>query len=369
MLARAADRGDLPGSLLLHGPAGVGRQRFGLWLAQRLLCEAPGDPEPCGACRACRAALRLEHPDIHWFFPLPRPRAAADRLADALEEARAAELAARRAEPYRSRATGEAVGIFVAQIQVLRRLASTRPAAGKHQVFLIGDAEYLVPQESSPEAANALLKLLEEPPAATTFILTATSPDALLPTIRSRLLPVRLRPLPDEVVRRFLVEESGLRAELAEAIARLSEGSIGRALGYLPTPEGAGPLETLRAQAREWLEAAASPSPRARLAAAHRVAPSGARGAFADALDFLAIWIRDLAAAAAGSDAAIVNADAKPALAALARRCPGAATRAAEALRHVDEAIRMGRNNVNPQLTLAWLLARLHATLGAPARS
>jgi len=364
-LARAADRGDLPGSLLIYGPPGIGRQRLGLWLAQRLLCAAPRDPEPCGQCQACRAAIRLEHPDLHWFFPLPRPKSGtrAEKLGDALEEARAAELASRRQDPYRPHVPGEAVGIYLAQIQVLRQYALARPAAGSHKVFLIGDAEYLVPQEASPEAANALLKLLEEPPPATTLILTATSPDSLLPTVRSRLLPVRLRPLPDSVVERFLVDEVGADPGVARAVARLANGSIGMALGFLPSSDGAGPLESLRRQARAWLEAAVSSSPRDRYAAAHRLAPTGARGSFADALGFLSLWVRDLTAFAAGAETALFNADAARAIAAISRRCPAAGRGGAIALAHIDEAIRMGRTNVNPQLTLAWLLARVHDAL------
>ena len=67
-----------------------------------------------------------------------------------------------------------------------------RPSVGSRKVFVVGDAEAMVPQESSPEAANAFLKLLEEPPADTTLILTSSNPGALLPTIKSRVLPIRL---------------------------------------------------------------------------------------------------------------------------------------------------------------------------------
>lgn len=365
-LIAAASAGALPGSILLHGAAGIGKQRLGLWLAQLLACQTPGESGPCDACKPCRFALRLEHPDIHWFFPLARPKGASgpEKLAEALEEARAAELAARRASPLQVTPPAEMRGIFLAQVQTLRRLAHARPAMGARKVFLIGEAEYLVPQESSQEAANALLKLLEEPPPETTFILTATDPASLLDTIRSRLLPIRLRPLPVEDVARFLIAERGATEAEARLAARLSEGSIGRALGFLPTEDGEpGHLERLRSEARELLGAAAAGSSLRRLAAAHALPPTGARGHFGGTLEFLALWIRDLAATAAGAGDLVVNIDARAALEALAQRLPAAAAGAPAAIRAVDEALALTQINVNPQLLIHRLLTEVHHAL------
>ena len=72
-LAQAVAKGTLPQVILLTGPAGVGKQRLALWLAQLVLCERRGN-EPCGECRACRLAESLSHPDLHWFVPIPRPK-------------------------------------------------------------------------------------------------------------------------------------------------------------------------------------------------------------------------------------------------------------------------------------------------------
>lgn len=364
-LGHAVESDELPGSLLIHGPPGVGKQRLALWLAQRLVCESPAGPEPCGRCAPCRMTMRLEHPDVHWFMPLPRPKGASnpDRLADALEEARAAELAQRREDPLRPVAPGEPVGLFLAQVQTIRRMANARPAVGRCKVFLIGDAEALVPQESSPEAANALLKVLEEPPPDTTFILTASDPDALLPTIRSRLLPVRLRALPEADVAAFLVEHRAASPELAALAARLAQGSIGQALAFLPVGDEPGPLEALRIAGREMLEAAVARNPLQRLTLAHDTSPAGARGAFSNTLDALAVWLRDLAAVANGAEAHVVNIDALDFLRGLARRLPHAASTVPDALRAVEEASALAQGNVNPQLIIARLLTALHAVL------
>src|SRR5690606_26092838 len=117
----------LPNSLLLHGAAGTGKQRVALWLAQLILCEAPGADQPCGSCASCRHALRLEHPDLHRFFPLARPKGSADRLGEALEEARFAELAARRDTPLRPTVPDGMAGLFLAHVHIMLRMAARRP--------------------------------------------------------------------------------------------------------------------------------------------------------------------------------------------------------------------------------------------------
>ncbi len=359
-LARSVADQALPGSLLFHGPAGIGKQRFALWLAQLLLCENPRG-EPCGQCRACHLAARLEHPDLHWFFPLVRPKGTSspEKLAEALEQARAEELAARREDFLRPLVPGEPVGFFLPQIQTLRRFAASRPAMGRRKVFIIGQAELLVAQEGSQEAANALLKVLEEPPADTTLILTSSDPDSLLPTIRSRLLPLRLVPLHPEQVATFLMEHRGIDSAEAGRVARLAQGSIGRALGFLPTGGEPGPLEDIRRQARALLEVAVAGTAARRAAAALNVAPAGARGAFSSVLDALAIWVRDLATVAAGAPGLALNADAVADLEALARKLPSASAAAPAMLRHVEDARNLAYGNINPQLILGTLLNRL----------
>lgn len=363
-LSAARAEGRLANSLLFHGPAGVGKQRLALWLAQLLLCERPSD-EPCGACPPCRMVLRLEHPDLHWFFPLPRPKASGggDRLGDALEEARAAELAARRSEPLRATVPDGLAGIYLAHVHVLTRTAAARPAMGSRKVFVVGDAEALVPQEASPEAANALLKLLEEPPADTTVILTASDPDVLLPTIRSRMLPVRLRPLPDTEVADYLHAHGGIAAAEAARAARIAQGSIGRAVGFTQTGRQSGPLEEIRRAGRALLEASLDRSAAPRLARALSESPAGARGAFSDVLEGFTVWLRDLAAAGTGAEDRVINADAADWLRGLADRHPTAAGGVPAAIRDVEATLQLTQLNINPQLALASLLRRVHSRL------
>ena len=365
-LAQAVRRGTLPGSLLIHGPAGVGRQSLARWLARLLTCEQPTSGGPCGECRSCTLALDLQHPDIHWFFPLPRPKGASnpDKLADALEEARFESLDARREDTLYRPPDDEPTGLYLAQVRTIRRLASSRPAMGSRQIFIIGNAEALVPQEASDEAANALLKVLEEPAQGTTFILTAADPEALLPTLRSRLLPVRLRPFSESSLRQFLADRAAVDETQGRLLARLGQGSVGRALAFLPADDGDSRTGELRKEAARWMNAALGADPAALYAAAHGQRPAGARGAFAETLDFLAIWLRDLAAVAAGAESEVIDVDALEHLRKLALRVRP--DRLPVAIQRVEEARDGGRINLNPQLTLASLLLEL-STLSKPA--
>ena len=362
-LARAIHAGRLPGSLLLHGPIGIGKQRLGIWLAQRILCESAGSAiDACGQCISCRLVQRIEHPDFHWFFPVENIPGRGEKRADAFEVARAEALAARREFSWPT--SRGMVGLYLDQMLTLRHLAVKKPAMGRRKVFLLGDAERLVTQEASPEAANALLKLLEEPPDDTTIVLTASDPDGLLPTIRSRLLPVRVDPLPDDDVARWLEATNSVPAERAAEIARASRGAIGIARD-LAAEDDPGPYAQELAAGRVLLEAVTGRSPVAAAAAAHAQSPARARE-FAGTLNALVLWLRDLTAVASGSDDLVVNADAVNWLRSVASSLPRAAAAGPTAIAAVEQAAALALGNVNPQLILADLLPSLRAQLGAP---
>ncbi len=352
-LAESARAGRLPPSLLFYGPDGVGKQRLALWLARLLQCERS---TACGECRACRLALRLEHPDVHWFFPLPRPGGSRDKLREKLEEARMEAIAEIRDDPLRPRREEGATGIYLAAVQEIRERASRRPAMGPRSVFVIGDAEKMVPQAANPEAANAFLKVLEEPPEDTYLFLTSSRPGALLPTIRSRVLSLRVPPLDAERVRGFLEEHAGVGGEEARRVAGMSQGSVGRALRLLTDEE-----QAVRDEAADLLRLAARGSRSRRLRHAVQASPAGARGQFSEVLAAAGELIRDLLAAVTDDgERAFEPARAREILDGR-RPHPHDLVRAAES---VDEAQRMADANVNPQAITAVLLDDLAARLG-----
>ena len=361
-LSGAYRAGRLPASLLIHGRRGVGKQRLALWISQMLVCEA-SDRAPCAACPSCRMAGSIEHPDVHWYFPLERPKGVSgERLADALEEARLEEIAEVRAHPVRASHSGAVKGLYLGSIQGLRARATRRPVMAPGPVFVIGDADLLVPQESSPEAANALLKLLEEPPGATRFILTTSEPGRILPTIRSRTVPLHLAPLPSGIIESFLIEHAGVDDETATWAARLGQGSPGRALGFLPSEGALGSLEELRRRAFEIVASALAGNGAKGHALALSFSSGGARGLM-DLFAFLEEWLRDLAAVASGVPERVLNHDAVDGLRRRAQDFELNAYDVARSFQAVDRARHLARANVNPQLVIGSLVRELRKTL------
>lgn len=355
-MRRASAHGRLPQSLLLHGPEGVGKQRLALWLGALLLCR--GEPRgeegrPCGECRSCRLVRRLEHPDLHWFFPLRRPTGTSsrDRLREKLEEARLEELERIRNEPLAPKEEEKATGIYLAAVEEMRSKASRRPAMGPGSVFVVGDADAMVPQAASPQAANAFLKLLEEPPDDTHIVLTSSRREALLATVRSRVMAVRVPPLSGEEVERFLLEHAGVDADEARTAARRSQGSIGRALREL-TGEG----RELQEEAEAFLEAALSRRAADQWEYAATVGASGARGEFSDLLARVAELLRDLLALSLDRPEESVQRDRARQLAG-DRDLPTHGI--LSALERLEEARGEARANVNPQAITAELLPRM----------
>ena len=331
--------GRFPQATLIAGPVGAGKQRIALWVAQGLLCEA-GPGAPCGYCAACQQVDRLSHPDLHWFVPIPRPSAGDPaKQADEAAEALAQVMDERRKTGLWQRPDGMA-SHALASVRLLHRRAWVTPFSGDRKVFVIGDAERLVVQEASQEAANALLKVLEEPPADTTIILTAADPQGLLPTIRSRLVLLRVGRVSDDEVRAFLRTESG-RSWTDRALEQrvlMAEGCVGRALGTEDESDDAveravdALLTAIRKGGGEWAPQAL------------RQRTWAARGEFTGLLDALAVRLRgELAEAAAEGE--------------------GELTPRIEALRRVEATRLAAQGNANPQLALAVLASDLERLL------
>jgi len=342
----------------------VGKQHLALWLARLLLCEARGPTGPCEECHSCHLAGKLEHPDLHWYFPLPRPKKAntPQKLAQALDDARGEALAEFRKNPLRVTFDNEPRSLYLAAARSLRKKAQRRPSMGPCQVFIIAEAESLAPNESSSEAANALLKLLEEPPSGTTLILTSAEPGRLLPTIRSRTTQLHVPPLSEGEVTDFLASKVGLGDDEASRIGALSKGAIGRALGFLREGEAPGPLEEVRGHALGLLSAALASGPEETIQAAMAFKPVGARG-LRDLFNFLEEVLGDLARTASGLPPEAGPQGEDGFFREVVERWSIQPDRVPSAMRKVDEARSLAAGNVNPQLLVFGLLHDLRKEL------
>lgn len=265
-------------------------------------------------------------------------------------------LDALREEPLRPPEHEGATGIYLAAVEEMRSRASRRPAMGPRAVFVVGDADAMVPQAASPEAANAFLKLLEEPPRDTFVVLTSSRRGALLPTIRSRVLGVRVPPVSAEVVEAFLRDEAEIDPAEAREVARRSQGSIGRALRELGEED-----RDLRDEAVRFVQAALADRPGRRLAYAAGVGPTGARGGYSDLLARVRELLRDVLALSLGRREDAFDPDRAEAL--LEGRPPPSPYGILRALEHVEDARDEASGNVNPQGITAVLLGEMAKSL------
>ncbi len=258
MLAARLAAGRLAHAYLLTGPPGIGKMALAVRLAQAINCLDP-DP-PCGVCRPCDLIGRGLHSDVQIV--------AAD---------------------------GRSIKIDA--VRDLQRDVILRPLEARSRIAIIQDA-----QAATGHAADALLKLLEEPPPTTRLLLTAEAASGLPPTIASRCQAIPLRPVPAERIAAALREQLDLAPEQAVLIARLSGGRPGWALEAAANPD----LLTGRAEQIGWLIDALHAGRTARFALSEALAR---HDALPHVLDVWQSWWRDAFLLAEGSQTAPVNAD------------------------------------------------------------
>jgi DNA polymerase-3 subunit delta' len=189
-MATWARQDELPHALLLHGPEGVGKLAFAEHLCQAMLCESRDrGSAPCGQCDACRWFLAGSHPDFRRIEP--------ESLARDVGEANEDDVvpAAKAAKP--------STEIKINQVRALDDFLNLRSHRGARRVALVRPAE-----DMNPNAANALLKGLEEPPGAACFVLVSHRPSSLLATIRSRCVSLAM-PVPEQAAARAWLESQG----------------------------------------------------------------------------------------------------------------------------------------------------------------
>lgn len=187
-LQKQLQTGRLPHSLLFAGANGVGKRTLAKFLAKAVNCPSAGGTDFCDQCSSCRKINEDSHPDFKEVEP-------------------------------------DGQFIKIEQTRELSREVFFRPFEGRRRFFILDPAERL-----KEEAANSLLKTLEEPPETSHLILVTDRPDHILGTLRSRCQLYRFSPLPPEVLQKVLRGQEKIPAEQIPLLARICEGSLGKAL-------------------------------------------------------------------------------------------------------------------------------------------
>lgn len=229
----AVREGRIPHAQLFTGMSGVGKLQLALAYAQYLNCSHRTDEDSCGTCPTCLQYQHLQHPDLHFVFPLPGAGDACDAYLEQWREM----LLNRRyfdlEDWYMAIGAENKQGIIPqSEAQEIIRKLSLKAYGNGYKVVIIWQ-----PEKMNATAANKLLKLLEEPPVETVFLLVSDSPEQLLPTILSRVQTIRVPRLEIEDIVAGL-EHEGVESSKARDIARIANGS------YLDARKKAASLET-----------------------------------------------------------------------------------------------------------------------------
>jgi DNA polymerase-3 subunit delta' len=233
VLTESVRRGHVAHAQLFRGAEGSAALALALAYATFLNCEerAADADDSCGHCASCQKISKLAHPDLNFIFPVTTTKAVAK---DATSQKFAAEWRAFLLEnPYQGfNDWMQAIGaenrqgsIAKDEAGALLKLVSLKAFEAKYKIVIIW-----LPELMHPAAANAVLKLLEEPPPTTVFLLVSHAPEQLLPTILSRVQPVVVRPLREDELTAYLRELHHLPEVKARQVAQLAEGNIGAAI-------------------------------------------------------------------------------------------------------------------------------------------
>jgi DNA polymerase III subunit delta' len=320
-LKRMITSDRLPGALLFAGEEGVGKKRFALEVARTLNCRTPRDGEACGKCPSCVRTAKLNYPE----------REDAEEWTQIIWT------------------DHPDVGLVVAPKRVLRveqmrqieREANFRPFEGNARIFLIDEADKL-----NDASANALLKVLEEPPRTSHLILITSRPAMLLPTILSRCQMIRFSPLSPAEIESHLLKDKSADSRSVKLRARAAGGSIGRAL--------ANDMVTFTSQRKAMLgvlNALVMTNDRSQLLrSAEQLNEAQYKDEFEERLDVLETLIRDAWMLSLGvADDLVVNADLLPELKKLSERIDAA--RAGDWILQIEDLREQLLVNVNRKVT------------------
>lgn len=224
-------QGRLAHANLFWGSAGTGKLAMALWIAQTLNCLHQTDKGACGICESCQKTAKLIHPDVTWILPTYKSETEKKRTSeDFAPEIREFLLEHHFYPSYaqwvdKLDAYNKQTAISVEDIRQLKQKMSLASFEGKFKVVILWHAEKM-----RTEAANAFLKLLEEPPINTIFILTAPNPEQVLPTIQSRCQSTFFPALPDELIANYLTDFYKTEQMTAYKAAFLAQGNLNEAV-------------------------------------------------------------------------------------------------------------------------------------------
>jgi DNA polymerase-3 subunit delta' len=353
-LLSAWKSGRLPHAYLFYGGEGVGKDAMAIELARVLQCERGGE-EACGVCTSCVRMSSLQHPDVRLVIALPVGKGEQSddgpmaRLTENEIRTVQDQLRAKGLDPYHQVTVPKANIIKINSIREVRRESSMSSFGGKKKIFIISHADMM-----GDEAANTLLKTLEEPTGECMLILTTAHRDALPATILSRCQNVRFDQLTEEEISGALVGRDGVPKEQASLLARLANGSYTNALRLMDVAV----LEE-RKQVLAFIRHALAGNAATLSDEIDRLIELKDRDRVSRFLVLVMMWFRDALVLSLGRD--VINVDQKEDITRFVARFPGANIR--QVIADVEKAIALVERNVYLRLVLLQLAIQLKANI------
>lgn len=255
-LRNALSSGKISHAYILNGEKSSGKEFIAKVFAMALQCERDGE-EPCQECHSCKQALSGNHPDIISVVHEKPNTISVDDI--------------------RAQVNND-VGI--------------KPYSGPYKIYIINEAEKMTPQ-----AQNAILKTLEEPPAYAVILLLTSNVDSLLPTILSRCVVLNMKPAPDDLVKKYLMEQMKVPDYKAEICVAFARGNVGKAKALASSED----FENVKAEALSLLKYIRDMELNEIIAAIKKITEYKLE--INDYLDICAIWYRDVLLFKATNDA------------------------------------------------------------------
>lgn len=234
-LVKSVTEGRISHALLFYGPEGCGKLALAIAYAGYISCTQRGENEACGECPSCKKYNKLAHPDLHFVFPASA-KDSDSGVDDLLDSWRTAVLE----NPFLNQYNWyEKIGlenkqgiISTKESSAIIRKLGLKSFESEYKILIIW-----LPERMNAYSANKLLKIIEEPPRNTLFILVSENPDNILPTIRSRTQILRVPRIGDEYIRETLEKESDASSEAIRNAVKLSNGNLNLALASIRADE------------------------------------------------------------------------------------------------------------------------------------
>lgn len=227
ILSRSHQAGRVASTYLFYGREGLGGWALAIELAALLNCQHPEEDSdesaieyPCGKCQPCRSVRGLNFEGLHIVVPISKHK----NFDEAIDLTNAL-LERKRQEPFGLLDSSSPINIPISMAREVKKSLAMRGTAGITRVVVFHQMERML-----PASADALLKMIEEPPSDTVIVLTALRPEALPATVQSRAQKIRLERLPEEMIVEYLESKYELGPTRARLLARISDGALGEAI-------------------------------------------------------------------------------------------------------------------------------------------